>query len=114
MANLVPDKNPDLMTVHEFANAYRVDVSVVRGWVKRNYIGWKLVGPRMMVRVSSAVRPATPTNGTTLAMKREQLAGYMLAADPEMGMEAATEQANLMDPAMVDTMLESLKGVFGA
>lgn len=60
-----PDARPvdaDLVTVQEFANQYRVDASVVRGWIKLGHIDYVLDGPRKMrkVRKSDLLKPIEP------------------------------------------------------
>lgn len=55
-------KDGDLITVQEFAEKFRVDASVVRGWVKQGLIDYVLVGPRNIrcVRRSDILKPIQP------------------------------------------------------
>lgn len=46
-----PNTPADFTTVHEFAQQYRVDASVVRSWIKKGHINYVLVGPRHMRRI---------------------------------------------------------------
>lgn len=66
----------DLMTVHEFALKYRVDVSVVRRWVKEGRIPYTLVGPRKMIQRDHVVRQSNPEDNRR-DWNRRQLVGML-------------------------------------
>lgn len=48
---------PQLITVHEYARKHRVDVSIVRWWIKTKRIAYKLVGVRKMVATDALIEP---------------------------------------------------------
>lgn len=101
-----------LITVQEFADRYRVDAAVVRGWVKDGRVRGALVGPRMIrLDPSFALTPIIPKlagvgikiePGDPLKDKREQLVGYLVAL-AGMDIDLARSVAEGMEPADVVT-----------
>ena len=112
-------ENSDLVTVQSFAEKFRVDASVVRGWVKRGLIDYALVGPRNMKRIrrSDLLRPISPdpvevmsVEATRQQHNRNQLIGYLTVYDG-MDLRAATEVVSSMSPDDVaGTILGFLRG----
>lgn len=108
MSTIDTEHDPDLITVHEFATRYRVDESVVRGWAKRGYIDYVLVGPRQMrkVRVSELVKPARPELEPTDAISR-------LMAKEGLDYDTAktvVESMSAEDIGMLETVTEGMNG----
>lgn len=78
-----------LITVQEYAERFRVDTAIVRGWIRGGHIRATLVGPRMMrLESDDSMQPVVPTRagmglnvapGDTVGLKREQLVGFLIA-----------------------------------
>lgn len=82
----------ELMTIQTFAEKFRVDVSVVRGWCKRGVIPYELVGPRKLrrLRPSDILKPIDPEPRVQAMFNRDKLA--RLLAERE-GMDVDTIHA---------------------
>jgi len=46
----------DLISINDFAAKYRVSEETVRGWIKRGYVDYEMVGPRKMIRKSQVIK----------------------------------------------------------
>lgn len=98
--------NPDLISIHEFANRYRVDVSIVRGWVKRGSIPYTLVGNRKMLRtgdIPKVVKQVDPVENRK-DWHRRRLVG-ILVREQGMDIDTAREVVKSMGDDDVDSQL---------
>lgn len=99
----IADNESDLMTVDEFAKKWRVDSSVVRWWIKREFIGYMLVGDRLMVRRSTVIKPITPN------LLREELIALFVSSGTAANMEEATTVVDSIDQSLWREMADSMK-----
>ncbi len=104
-------KEEELISIFDFATRYRVDVSVVRGWIKKGTIDYQMVGPRMMVRASSVVKtvPAGPPAPAIQSPIKDELIGYLIAAN-DMNIESATNLAGSLTDEDAEVLMNDLKG----
>lgn len=108
-------EDPDIVTVQQFAEQYRVDASVVRGWVRNGYVDYVLVGPRKMrrIRKSDLLAPIEPRKSATLVSQhdlegdREVLVNKLIANNG-MSMEVAVDLVHQMDNDSIQSMLLEL------
>lgn len=101
-----------LITVQEFAERYRVDAAVVRGWIKEGRVKGTLVGPRMLkLDPDFVLAPIVPRSagigikvedGDPLRDKREALVGYLVAF-ASMDIEIARPMVEGMEPTEVES-----------
>lgn len=111
-------KDGDLITVQEFAEKFRVDASVVRGWVKQGLIDYVLVGPRNMrcVRRSDIlkpIKPKTPAHVPTPAAVPEVETLTQLLMASGMDLESARGVAGSMELADMKQMISEMGGTSG-
>jgi len=111
-------RDGDIITVKEFADKFRVDVSVVRGWVKQGLIDYVLVGPRNMrcVRKSDILKPIQPksripTPEPATPPEVGQLLQLLLASG--MDLESANGVVASMEIGDVKAMIADMEGANG-
>lgn len=103
--------------IDDFARRYRIDAAVIRDWIKRGYVDYEMVDSTHIRR--TGVHPVIPKKaskpedkpkgpGWSVSELRQELVGYLLAADSNLTLEQATEMTESMDFDTVKSMLENL------